>query len=482
MSIPIRSLASFVALVMLMTACVLTGSDGTNAPAPVADSGPESATEDIEGDGDTKVQSKEVATDFGVGPTSIRVGLSADLSGVLSGRTTPLVEAQKVFWEMVNDQGGVAGRRIDLVVLDSQYDVGITVDNYEVLSQESDEGVVMIGHVTGSRHNAAIAAFAQADNMVVVPDSNYSGWAHPDIGAAQFELNANYCIESMNGIEYLQGKVVSDGEVPAVGVLSYPGEYGQDGATGAKFAADVLNIPVVYDGEGALLPGGDYTEVVDALVESDATMVWISAGPADLANVFGAALGRGFQAHWSGNNPTFNAQLLNGDLGPALDQFYTHSAYTAVWDSNTSEGMGQLVTALTEARPNDLIQDVYVQGWIEALFTKAVLERAAELGDMTRAGVLAAANEVVVDFKGLAPDQTWAGDLDYVVVRETYLYEVYSASYKPMSMSSYAVLEDKRSAGTGLVAIDGYSPFSSDVAMEFDFREPCFVASGLKFD
>ena len=41
---------------------------------------------------------------------------------------------------------------------------------------------------------------------------------------------------------------------------------------------------------------------------------------------------------------------------------------------------------------------------------------------MTRAGVSAAAKEVTVDLQGLAPDQTWAGEPNDYVVRESYMY------------------------------------------------------------
>ena len=65
---------------------------------------------------------------------------------------------------------------------------------------------------------------------------------------------------------------------------------------------------------------------------------------------------------------------------------------------------------MRNARPDLGVSDVYILGWTEGLITKAILEKAAANGDMTRAGILAAANEVEVDFNGLAPPQTWSGE------------------------------------------------------------------------
>ena len=70
------------------------------------------------------------------------------------------------------------------------------------------------------------------------------------------------------------------------------------------------------------------------------------------------------------------------------------------------------------------MSDVYIVAWTEGYITQQILEQAAANGDMTRAGVVAAANEITVDLKGLAPDQTWAGEPNDYVVRESYMYDV----------------------------------------------------------
>ena len=49
---------------------------------------------------------------------------------------------------------------------------------------------------------------------------------------------------------------------------------------------------------------------------------------------------------------------------------------------------------MTAARPELGASDVYILGWTEAQITHAILEQAALNGDMTRAGIVAAANEV----------------------------------------------------------------------------------------
>ena len=52
--------------------------------------------------------------------------------------------------------------------------------------------------------------------------------------------------------------------------------------------------------------------------------------------------------------------------------------------------------------------DGYTFGWIWSYPTKAVLEQAVENGDLTRAGVRKAVDQVTVDYEGALPDRKYA--------------------------------------------------------------------------
>ena len=54
-------------------------------------------------------------SDFGVDETSIRVGLSVDLSGPLSGIDSFVVDAHLAYFDEVNAAGGIAGRMVDIL-------------------------------------------------------------------------------------------------------------------------------------------------------------------------------------------------------------------------------------------------------------------------------------------------------------------------------------------------------------------------------
>ena len=410
--------------------------------------------------------SDELLTDIGVTDDEIRIGLSADLSGPFSGLVSALVTAQIVYFDRINENGGIAGRQIVPVTLDSAYDVPTHLENYAELSQESADGVVMLSQSTGSPHTSAIAEDLKKDDLIALPLSWYSGWG-TDFGANVLEMYTNYCIEGMNGVEFLVEQ--SGLDKPKVAIVSRPGEYGQDGAQGAKLAAEQLGLEVV-DLE-ASIAGDDFTPIVSTLISEDPDLVWITSSPSELAQIIGGAAAGGLDAIWSGNSPSYNVALLDSEVASALDQFYFHSTYAALWGANDSAGMQDMMSTMQSENPTGTFAeaDSYYVGWTQAMLTEAILELAVEKGDMTRAGIVAAANEVSIDFQGLAPDQLWYGDPNDYVVRASYIYDVVLADATPGT----SITED---GGSGLVIIK--DNWVGDVASNFTYTGPCFVSEG----
>lgn len=435
----------------------------TEAPATTAadtaDTGETSAAPDT-----TAAAPADIATDIGVDDTTIKVGMLADLSGAFAPLVSEIVEAQKVYWDRVNENGGIAGRQIELVIEDNGYDVALQQEKYEALRNE----VAIFSQSTGSPHTAAISGNLIEDDLVAIPLSWYSGWAFGDLGKNVFETYTSYCVESMNGLEWMN----KNREVQTVAIISFPGEYGGDGSAGAKLAAEALGLEVVFDGAGQVTPPSadnpnpDQTAIISQIVSTNPDAVWATINPTTLGVIMGGAVSQGYQGLWSGNSPTYSFKLLGSDLAPLLDQYYIASTYIVTWGTDVP-GMADVVDTMTANAPDLPVSDVYILGWTEAMVTQAILEKAAANGDLTRAGIVAAANEVEVDFNGLAPAQTWAGEPNDFLVRESYIYDVSLDAYNPVTLG-------EGGGSTGWELLEG--PYVSDTAAAFDNAEPCFVS------
>ena len=407
-----------------------------------------------------------IAHDFGVDPETmtIRVGVNTDLSGIFAPLTTKITDGHLVYWEWINDNGGIQGWTIEPVVHDNAYDVPTHLENYEVMAGEGDESVVMFSTSTGSPHTASTAQSLIEDNMAAIPLSWYSGWADPAIGKNVFEVQTNYCIEAMNGATYMSETYGNN-----VAIASFPGDYGEDGAEGVKVAAEALGLNIVFDGQAQVVPGGDLTPVITGIAESGADWVWLTTNPTTTATLMGGAAQAGFTGQWSGNSPSWNPALLGIEgFRELADAVYTHSTYTVLWDVGEAEGMGEMIDAMRQYRPDAPFDDVYIISFIEGYVATQILDRAITNGNLTRAGVLAAANSITADLKGLAPDQSWRGNPNDNVVRETYLYDVDLSLYTP------GVTVSEEGGNNGFRLIKG--PYASEAALNWEY-EPCFKAS-----
>ena len=171
---------------------------------------------------------------------------------------------------------------------------------------------------------------------------------------------ANYCIEGMNGATYM-----SEQHGSKFAIVSEPGDYGDDGAMGVKLVAAALGLEIVYDGQGALVPNTDLTPVVSGIVGSGADWVWVATDPTTTAGLIGQAAAQGFTGQWSGNAPSWHSLLLKlPNVAELVDQYFTYSTYMALWGTNDSEGMRDVIGAMREySRKRHLMISIWLDGF-----------------------------------------------------------------------------------------------------------------------
>ena len=408
-----------------------------------------------------------VATDFGADDRTIRVGVLSDLTGPFSVLLKDTVLAQEVYWDRVNEGGGIAGRRIELIVVDQKYDIPTHKSRFAGMSAKDARGVLILSQSAGSPHTAAIRSDLEAAGLVAIPFAFFSAWADPAIGKHVFEAYSNTCFGAINSLQYMfdtQG-------AKTVAIVSFPGEFGQDSARGAKLAAEALGMQIVYDGEAKVVPPSpttpnpDHSGIVSAIVASKADMVWVAVNPSTLTALIGPATAKGYRGKWAGAYGAYHEGLLKSDVKDIIDSSYFASSYTAELGVDVP-GMADMIATIRKSKPRAPASDAYVLGWTEAQITEAILRKAAALGDLTRAGVLKAAFELDrVDFGGLAPPQTWKGDPNAYVVRETYVFKPKLALYKE------GVIGEGHTGGELL-----RGPFASPITQSYDFnkRGGCF--------
>lgn len=417
----------------------------------------------------------DIAFDVGVTEDTITVGLLADLTGIFAPLVQDIVAAQEVYWDIVNENGGIADKTVELEIVDTAYDP----DNHRTQYEAIRDQVAIISQSTGSPHTSGIIDLMIEDDMVAIPLSWYSGWADPafDQGAA-LEQQTNYCLEGMNVVEFMSERFESEnGRAPTWAVVSFPGEYGQDGAFGAKHAITELGLELVFDGEGLVTPAPDdpETEVITGIVSNAPDIVFATTNPSNFAVLAGGAAQSGYTGQWTGSVPTYDFRLLDTPVAPIIDTSFFQPAYNVAWNTDVP-GMPELVDAMLAARPDLRPSDAFVIGWLEAKTTEQILRDAAASGDMTRAGIKAAALALEgLSFDGMAPDQSYSppDDPNSFVTRELAMFDPDLATYTDAGGANQTIGSAPDGGTTGSLLLEDF--FVGDVAGAYDFTERCFA-------
>lgn len=460
------------ALALIAAACGSSSDDTTTTAAATETTA--AATETTAAATETTVAATETTvaaggemadlkTDFGVDLEAgkIYVGQTADLTATFSALVKPIIAGQQLYWGYVNANGGIGGLQVEMVTRDTAYDVQQHIAVYDEIRDE----VVAISHTTGSPQTLAIADMLAEDSMIAVPATWYSGWTDTTIAPEVLHTGAPYCVEAMSLLDWMADEEAKAGnDTPTLALASVPGDFGLDSMAGAVKWAEINGVDIVYDGSGQMIPGQELKPIADAIVASGADLVFTTAGPTMFGEMYGAALGQGFEAKWSGAGPTYNPAFLDpaGPLAAPIQRDWYGGFYAQPWGGN-SAGMALTMQLVAEFAPDMPANDYVGLGVVEAMLVHAALQKAYDNGDMTRAGVLAAIKSMDnVDFMGLAPAENYTGSTGDQLQRAITLYRPNAENLAAGGSGSEIVAED----------------FVGPTAEAFDFTEACYKLDG----
>jgi ABC-type branched-subunit amino acid transport system substrate-binding protein len=373
----------------------------------------------------------------------IYLGIISDLTeGPFKALAVPITEAQKAFWARVNKNGGIGKYEVDVTtyIKDNKYKAEVHNQVY----QEIKGKVLALAQTLGSPTTAAIIDDLRSSKIVAAPASWTSAWAFQDV---ILESGANYCIESMNALDYATEKYQSK----SVLAVHYPGDYGADAAAGAKYAAEKLGMKFAHveTGTGAEAQAA----AIQAVLTQKPDLVIVTTGPAEAAAIVGLSVQRGFKGRFIGTSPTWNPGLMASSAAPALVGYFEQTAPWNSWgtDSPGHKAMREALSSVST--PND----GYTSGWIWSYPLKAALDKAVKDNKLTREGLLESAKSLTsVDYEGMLPAGAgnYAGGPDGGQFRQT-------AIYKPDAAAPTKVSQVK-------------DLFTGPTAKDFKLTKPCF--------
>jgi ABC-type branched-subunit amino acid transport system substrate-binding protein len=178
----------------------------------------------------------------GVTPHTILLGESAAFSGPAAQLGIQMNIGTRAYFDYVNAQGGVYGRKIELKTRDDKYEGNLCADNTKKFIQE-DKVFALISYVGTPTTVAAMPIFTEAKVPLIGPFTGAEVLRNP-VNRYIFNVRASYYDETEKIVEQL----VSTGN-RKIAVFYQDDAYGQAGLKGVQIAMDKRKMKIVALGK-----------------------------------------------------------------------------------------------------------------------------------------------------------------------------------------------------------------------------------------
>jgi ABC-type branched-subunit amino acid transport system substrate-binding protein len=429
---------------LLALALVAAGCGGSSSDDDDDDAGGSSETT---GGGDEPAGEPEAAPGFD--GTTIRLGVITPTSGTVALIGNPLTAGNQAYFDYVNEElGGIAGKyKIELDIRDSAYDPTKAVSEYNAMK----DNVTLITQLLGTPSVNAVLEQLADDQIVAAPASLDSFWVRePNL----LPVGGPYQIQSMNALNWYVTDGGGEGKVLCALVQDDP--YGEAGLEGLEFAAENLDVELTVTARFPAPPAPQTPETFTAplgqLESGGCEMVFLVATPTSTGAALGVAASGGYAPQWIGQSPTWIGVLGQSPLAAYLQENFLVVSEGVSYGDTSVPGMAELMRIKDTYAP-DQQPDVYFNfGYLQAKAVHALLEKAVELGDLGREGILTALEEL--------------GTLDFGQLSGDYTYGPADERVPPTSSTIFKVDPE---APTGLSVLDGAQGIEAPFTKDFEF-------------
>jgi ABC-type branched-subunit amino acid transport system substrate-binding protein len=331
----------------------------------------------------------------GFNGSTIKLGVITPQSGLASVVGKPLTEGNRVYWDAKNAKGGVAGKyKVDLTIQDSQYQVETALQSYDAIKGD----VVAFNQILGTQIVKSILPRLKQEQLTGAPATLDSLWVKQK---NLIPIGAPYQIEVANGMDYY---LKNGGQGKKVCAIAQDDEYGAAGLDGLTQASKTLKFKVSKTVRFATT--SDVSAQVGELADAKCDAVVMVSLPNDTGSIVTKMIGRNFTPQIIGTGPTWLTGFENDANNGAFyrDHFLLVTEGPA-WGDTSVPGMAQMIKDQQQYAPDQKPDQYFAFGYAESWAVDQVLEQAVKNGDLSKAGIQKAVNQVgTLKFDGLIGD------------------------------------------------------------------------------
>ena len=344
------------------------------------------------------------AADPGVTSTEIKLGLSSPQTGTVALSYGKLPKAMKAYFDYINANGGVYGRKIKLIARDDKYlpTQAATQTTNLVLN---DKVFALVGALGTATHTKAYTAAQLAKNNVpdLFVNTGFSGFDNKTKYPTTFLILPSYAMEAK-----IIGKFIADTPTlkpQASFLVAQDDEFGVDGVNGFKLAGHTFTKTTLYP-QGSLSSALAETALTGFSAAPGKPVIVLMGTTDTTATILKAAekLSLTTKFNWivGSVGGDANTLLALGVKSTTIDGVMAASFFPDAKDIN-DEYVSQFMKINEKYNPGVSFDNVVLQAMNSAMLTVQALRAAGK--NLTRAGLIKAIEDKGSTFAsaGLAP-------------------------------------------------------------------------------
>lgn len=270
-----------------------------------------------------------VRTQQGITKTEIIIGTMQDLTGPLAGYGKAARNGMMLRIDEINEQGGINGRTIKLIVEDHGYDPKKAAVLAEKLVNK-DKIFAMVNTLGAPQNIAAMPIMFSKEVINFFPLTSSSEMYEP-FHRLKFAVNSTYHEQMKSQLV----KLMKQKDVKKACVIYQDDEFGQEALKGAEDALRSENMTLT---EKASFKRGatDFTQQVGKLKAADCELVVMGTIIRETIGTIGTARKMGFNPVFLGTTAAYS-DLIHKLGGKLVEGFYATSTSQLPYSDSTSQ-------------------------------------------------------------------------------------------------------------------------------------------------
>jgi branched-chain amino acid transport system substrate-binding protein len=352
-----------------------------------------------------------------VSADKIKWGVLIDLSGPTSDWGKNQVKGQLDAARWVNENGGINGKKLELIVIDDGYKVPRGVAGYNRLVDSEN---VLGLYIQSTGTTMTLIKKIVKDGVVTIAASFTSKFQNPAKTPFSFFVSPSYGTMGRIAIKWIKDSWKDTSRNPKLCFLYPDNKYGRDILNVCKDYAKKIGVDVGPD-QVINWPTKDATPQLMNMKRYNPDYAYITSTAMNGAVILKNAKALGIKTKFISNIRNFEESLIKLSGGAANGTYGVHPI--APYGAQVP-GMKKVVESNEKWHKGEMGTNVYVEGWVNILAVTNALRMADKAGKLTPAGIREAFEQFRgFDTGGLAPPLTFT-NTDHRASMAAKIYEV----------------------------------------------------------